>query len=67
MHFAAVFNFDPCPGRVDMVPVYSDVVPRESFTTPNVAFLFAKAFPHLNDIQKTVVFDLQVNHESPIH
>ena len=41
-----------------MIPVYPDVVSRKAFASPNVAFDFAEAFAHLNDIQKTVIFDL---------
>ena len=58
MHFAALFDFDACASWVDVIPVYPDVVSREAFASPNVAFDFARAFAHLNDIQKTVIFYL---------
>ena len=58
MHLAALLDFDPCASWVDVIPVYPDVVSREAFASPNVAFDFAEASAHLYVVQKSVEFDL---------
>ena len=42
------------------------MVSREAFAAPNVAFDFAEAFAHLDIVQKSVIFDLELNHEQSI-
>ena len=54
-----------------MVPVYPDVIARETFTATDMAFLFAGPFGHrgknaLQDIQYAVVFYAQQHHELPV-
>lgn len=58
MDFATLFDFDACPCRVDVISVQTDVVSREAFAAPNVAFDFAETFAHLDIVQKSVIFDL---------
>ena len=58
MNFAALFDFDACPSRVDVVPVYPDVIPRKALASPDVAFDFASSFAHLDIVQKSVEFNL---------
>ena len=43
------------------------MIPRKAFASPDVALDFAEAFAHLDIVQKTVIFDLQVNNEKSIN
>ena len=42
------------------------MVSREAFAAPNMAFDFAETFAHLDIVQKSVIFDLELNHEQSI-
>jgi len=49
-----------------VVAVYSNVISRETFTATDMAFLFAAAFSHLQNVQNTMIFYLEKHHELPV-
>ena len=42
------------------------MISRETFTATDMAFLFAAAFSHLENVQNTVIFYLEKHHELPV-